>query len=424
MPDKDAVHRQYEGYPYPTRDPRDEAKRLVTGSPGHLLEINHYLFDGRLGHEGQPGHPDRPLRALFAGGGTGDGTIMLATQARDAGIALDIVYLDISSASRAVAEARAAVRQLENIRFLSASLLDLNSLGLGNFDYIDCTGVLHHLPCPQTGLASLAAALAPGGGMGLMVYGRYGRAGVYEAQSALRRLTVNLPDAERVKIARQYLSALPRTNRLRRNPFLGDHLKGDDAGLFDLLLHAQDRAYTVPELIDFLDQGGLKPVTFIEPARYRPENYLTHPALAARARKLDSREGAALAEEVAGNITTHVVYAVPNERAEHPVPAIGEADIVPVLRDVVGAALASSLKPDGSFEAESQGSVFRFPLPTRAKAILRRIDGRLTLLDIHRALMTESGTDIPLEKFLGEAAQLHAAIGGVNRMLLRRRDAA
>lgn len=27
---------QYEAYPYPQRDPREEARRLIVGSPGHL----------------------------------------------------------------------------------------------------------------------------------------------------------------------------------------------------------------------------------------------------------------------------------------------------------------------------------------------------------------------------------------------------
>jgi hypothetical protein len=31
--DDDRVRAQYESYPYPERDPADEAKRLVTGSP-------------------------------------------------------------------------------------------------------------------------------------------------------------------------------------------------------------------------------------------------------------------------------------------------------------------------------------------------------------------------------------------------------
>ena len=60
----DHVRAQYEALPYPPRDPRDEAIRLVTGTPSHLLEVNHYLFSGRLNFI-------RPFRALVAGGGTG-----------------------------------------------------------------------------------------------------------------------------------------------------------------------------------------------------------------------------------------------------------------------------------------------------------------------------------------------------------------
>jgi hypothetical protein len=42
----DSVKRQYEAYPYPARDPRDEKKRLITGSPSHLTELTHWLFGG------------------------------------------------------------------------------------------------------------------------------------------------------------------------------------------------------------------------------------------------------------------------------------------------------------------------------------------------------------------------------------------
>ena len=56
---------QYEAYPYPHRDPRDEAKRLIVGSPGHLREIDHWVF-------GAMRPASRPLRALIAGGGTGE----------------------------------------------------------------------------------------------------------------------------------------------------------------------------------------------------------------------------------------------------------------------------------------------------------------------------------------------------------------
>ena len=169
---------QYEAFPYPERDPRDEAKRLIIGSPSHLREVDHWIFGAR-----RPA--TQPLRALMAGGGSGDGTMMLAQQMAWAGRPGEVVWLDRSAAARQVAEARARARGRTNIRFVSGSLLDLPTLGLGAFDYIDCCGVLHHLPDPAAGLAALAGALAPGGGLGLMVYAPHGRTGVYMLQDAL-----------------------------------------------------------------------------------------------------------------------------------------------------------------------------------------------------------------------------------------------
>ena len=145
----DDVRAQYEALPYPPRDPRDEAIRLITGTPSHILEINHYLFAGRLSF-------NRPFRALVAGGGTGDACIMLAQQLADRRCPGEVVYLDLSTASRAICEARAKARGLRNIQFLTGSLLDLPNMNIGLFDYIDCTGVLHHLPDPAAGMKALA----------------------------------------------------------------------------------------------------------------------------------------------------------------------------------------------------------------------------------------------------------------------------
>ncbi len=141
-----AVHAQYESYPYPARDPADEARRLITGSPSHLLEISPYLNRGRL-------DLSKPFRALVAGGGTGDAVIMLAQQLTDAGASnARVTYLDLSTASRAVAEARAAARGLSNIDFMTGEIEAVARLGPGPYDYIDCCGVLHHLADPEAGL--------------------------------------------------------------------------------------------------------------------------------------------------------------------------------------------------------------------------------------------------------------------------------
>ena len=92
------------------------------------------------------------------------------------------------STDPAAAAAAAAADPGVRVRLVRGSLLDLSSLELGRFDYVNCVGVTHHLPDPAAALRGLAKhALAPGGGLGLMVYGTLGRGGVYETQ-ALRLL--------------------------------------------------------------------------------------------------------------------------------------------------------------------------------------------------------------------------------------------
>jgi len=228
----DPINQQYETYPYPERDPAEETGRLIQGSPSDIAEINHYLFAGKRDWS-------QPFRALFAGGGTGDGLIQCAQQLAGSNCPAEIIYLDLSRASREIAEARARQRGLDNIRFETGSLL--NAPDYGGFDYIDCCGVLHHLEDPLAGFSALSKALVPGGGIGLMVYGRLGRTGVYEAQSLLRTLNRDAPMEAQIETAEQFLKDLPATNWLNRNSSIGDHKTGP-AGIVDLLLHQRDRA--------------------------------------------------------------------------------------------------------------------------------------------------------------------------------------
>ncbi|HEX9767622.1 MAG TPA: class I SAM-dependent methyltransferase [Kiloniellales bacterium] len=410
----DPVLAQYEAYPYPARDPRDEAKRLITGSPSHLAEVNHYLFAGRRDFA-------LPFRALVAGGGTGDAAIMLAQQLTDeAGpgpAAGEVVYLDISTAAREIAEARAAARGLTNIRFLTGSLLDLAALGLGRFDYVDCCGVLHHLADPAAGLAALAAALAAGGGLGVMVYGALGRTGVYPLQQALRELGAGLPLAERVDLARRLIGDLPATNWFRRNPFLGDH-KRSDAELVDLLLHARDRAYRVTELVALLAAADLAPVAFLEPLRYDPASYLGDPKLLARLDGLAWTRRAAVAEALAGNMKTHVVYAAPCASAAGRVAQPDGPEAVPLFSEDDGPAMAEAIGHSLSLTANFDGVKRRLALPRLAPAMLARIDGRASLGDIHRGLQAlDSALD--WAAFKAQFDQLYRVLNGLNRLLLR-----
>jgi len=373
------VQAQYEAFPYPARDPADERKRLISGSPSHFDELNHYGFAGRWDFR-------RRLRALIAGGGTGDALIMLAQQLHDRGIAADLTYIDVSAASRAVAEARAAVRNLNGIRFLTGSLLEIGRLAPGPYDYIDCCGVLHHLAEPLEGLRALATELDPAGTMGLMLYGALGRTGVYPVQAALRALAGDSDDRTRIALARQLLADLPEGHWFKRNPYLGDHRLGDDAGLYDLLLHSRDRAYLVPEIEALAAAAGLRLVSFIEPARYDPATWLGNPALTVRARQLPWLQQCALAENLAGSIKSHVFYAVSAGRTADSIARPNGPEAIPVLRDGNGPALAAALKRGNGLTINFDGRQQRLAMPEGSAQLLALIDGSRRLGDLQRLL--------------------------------------
>lgn len=406
-----ALAAQYEAYPYPQRDPRDEAKRLIVGSPSHLREVDHWIFGAR-----RPA--SRPLNALMAGGGSGDATLMLAQQMATAGRAGTVTWFDRSAAARKVAGARVAARALDNVRFEEGSILDLPGSGLGPFDYIDCCGVLHHLPDPLAGLKGLVSVLAPGGGVGLMVYAPHGRTGVYMVQDALRLIAPpDQPPRDRVEIAKRLWRQLPETNWLRRNPWITDHVKGGDAGLYDLLLNPRDVAFTVPQLAALVADAGLEIRCLVEPFRYDPDSFLTDPRLRERTAGLDAVQRAALAEAASGNMGIHIAYCVRAGEAP-PAPAWDDPASVPVLRELDGAKLAATIPPDGVLRIAFDGLSVPVALPRLAQAILARVDGQRSIGAIGDELAAKG---VSRDAFAKDFAALARAMERVNRLLLAAR---
>ncbi|MFK7938858.1 MAG: class I SAM-dependent methyltransferase [Roseovarius sp.] len=361
------VKAQYEAYPYPERDPKDEAKRLITGSPSHPLEIDHFIFGGQRDWS-------QPLRVLVAGGGTGDGLIQIAQLMAQLGKPCEITYLDLSQASRKVAEARAKVRKLGGIRFETGSLLD--AADHGPFDYIDCCGVLHHLPDPAAGFAALRGALAPGGGLGFMVYAPYGRSGVYPLQDAFGALYAGLSPDDKLRRAKELLESLPEGHPFRTNPNLGDH-HDSDAGFYDLLLHSQDRAFDVPGVLEVLQNTGWRLSGFTMPALYDLSRITPVPEGMTPAQQM------AVAEQLRGTIKTHVGYAVPIE-AEIGMAKGSNRALVPHLKGVEPQALAQAIAKAQSPKLSFAGVQTRLHLPPEAARAVAAINGQHSLNEIAR----------------------------------------
>ncbi|MEM1159592.1 MAG: class I SAM-dependent methyltransferase [Pseudomonadota bacterium] len=393
----DAVRQQYEAFPYPARDPADETKRLITGSPSHPVEIDHFLFAGRRDWS-------EPFRALVAGGGTGDGLVMLAQKLADLGCPAEITYIDMSAASRAVAEARIAARGL-SVRFITDDLL--SAPDHGPFDYIDCCGVLHHLPDPDVGFAALAAALSSDGGLGCMVYAPFGRSGVYPLQDAFGALFEGMAPEARIPLARAALKQLPEGHPFRRNTVVGDHRDGD-AGLYDLLLHSRDRAYTIAELVSALESAGLTLAGVLEPARYDPMQYLPQEC-GVQVTALEPVSRMAIGEKLAGNIKTHTVYAVPKGR-EKTVARPIKPDLVPWISGVDPRALGNEAARKGKASVTLDGH--RYPLhlePTSAGVLTHAIGG---------VSLGAIAAKVKLDWMAFQTAwgPVHRAMTGVNRL--------
>jgi len=186
-------------------------------------------------------------------------------------------------------------------------------MGLESFDYISCTGVLHHLEEPAAALAALRAVLKDDGAMGLMVYGKYGRTGVYQIQELMRLINRGEKDQQaKVRNARQALAALPATNWFKRGEdLITEHQHGGDAEIYDLFLHSTDRPYTIRDVHELLDSAGLSLVEFavVSRALYRPELVLRSPQVLSSIGELPAREQQAVAEIAAGTIIKHEFYA-------------------------------------------------------------------------------------------------------------------
>ena len=359
------VRDQYEAFPYPERNPKDEKKRLIVGSPSLPQEIDHFVFGGQRDWS-------VPLRILVAGGGTGDGLTQLTALLTQYGKAYDATYIDLSKASRIISEERAKVRGLKNIEFVTGSLLDAASHG--PFDYIDCCGVLHHLPDPDSGFKALRDALAPDGGMGCMVYAPYGRSGVYPLQEAFGELTEGMTPKDRLSYARRAFDKLPDGHPIKCNPNLNDHKSGD-AGFYDLLLHSQDRAYTVAELSETLNRTGWDLAGFTMPALYDLQRFCDAPD------SLTPLASMALAEKLNGTIGVHTGYAVASDTPRKPASGRNLSQI-PHLKGVQASGLAKAIAAGQTPTINMGGESVKLRLPREAAPVIAAINGRRTLSDI------------------------------------------
>ena len=140
-----SVQHQYEENPYPRW-----VKTAVMSRPTRVEQFLRELFPKaclNLFHK-------RAIDILIAGCGTGQQVIEAAAKLLDA----HVLAIDLSLASLCYATRKTHEAGLTNVRYAQADILQMQEVG-ETFDFIEATGVLHHLSDPFAGWEALLPLL-------------------------------------------------------------------------------------------------------------------------------------------------------------------------------------------------------------------------------------------------------------------------
>ncbi|MEH1841037.1 MAG: class I SAM-dependent methyltransferase [Nostoc sp.] len=275
-----AVAKLYNTYPFPPEALLDEPP------PGYNWRWNwlaaHNFCTGQ-----KPQRQD--IRILDAGCGTGVSTEYLVHLNPQA----SVVGIDLSTGALAVAKERCQRSGATRVEFHHLSLFDVEQLP-GEFDLINCVGVLHHTSDPIRGIQALAKKLAPGGLMHIFVYGELGRWEIQLMQKAIALLQGDKKGDYRdgVQVGRQIFASLPENNRIVKSDKQRWSLENHkDENFADMYVHPQEIDYNIETLFELIDASRLEFIGFSNPSFWDFERLLGKaPELLERAKQLSDRQ--------------------------------------------------------------------------------------------------------------------------------------
>ena len=356
----------YERYPYPRpTDDLDHYRR-------RWQDPNRRRADFHLFWPDKPYTEERTI--LVAGCGTSQAAKHAARCP-----AARVIGIDFSATSVRHTEDLRRKYELTNLEVHQLPIDRIGDLEM-TFDEIVCTGVLHHLANPEAALRGLRDVLDPDGAMHLMVYAPYGRAGVYMLQEFCRGIGIQAADEE-IRDLVVALGALPARHPLARLLHDAPDFR-QEAALADALLHPQDRAYSVPQLLEFIGNAGLTFSRWVRQAPYSPHcGLMARLPQAARIAALEPAQQHAAAELFRGLMMSHSVIVRRDDR-----PGRSEAtgfsgdawlDYVPVR--VPDTLCVQERLPPGAAavlinRAHTDTDIY-LPIDAREKLLVEAIDG-------------------------------------------------
>jgi len=303
--------------------------------------------------------------------------------------AAQVVGIDFSATSVQCTEGLKRKYDLNNLQVHQLPIEQVKDLGT-SFDQIVCTGVLHHLANPDVGLRALHDVLKPDGAMHLMVYAPYGRAGIYLLQEFCNRIDIQATDEE----IRDIIAALralppghPLENLMREAPDFRE-----ESGLADALLNPRDRAYSVPQLFDFIERGGLAFGRWVRQAPYIPKcGAISNIPQAPRIAQLPLVDQYAEVELFRGTIVTHSVVLYRNDSPDRQLVSFAGDDwisYVPIrMPDTI--CIQERLPRGAAAVLINQNHTYRdlvMPIDSTEKSLFDAVDGNSSIGDIMQTL--------------------------------------
>jgi SAM-dependent methyltransferase len=369
----EAVRHFYDQYPYPR--PIDDLEKYQRNwqDPQRRRADFHLFWPGKSYREDQS--------ILIAGCGTSQ-----AAKHAMRWPAAQVTGIDVSATSVRYTEDLKRKYSLNNLRVYQLPIERVSDLER-SFDQIVCTGVLHHLEDPDAGLRALRAALKPSGAMQIMVYAPYGRAGVYMLQEFCKRVGTHATDVD-IRDLISALGAMPPGHPL--NNLMREASEFRQAGaLADALLHPQDRAYSVPQLFDFIANAGLTFGRWMKQAPYSVHcGVMTQVPQGSRIGRLPPAEQYAVAELFRGTMARHslVVYRSDSPGTAEPISFSGDAwrGYVPIrMADTI--CVQERLPPGAAGVLINRTHTYRdllMPISATEKRWLDAIDGQRCIGEI------------------------------------------
>ncbi len=375
----EAVRQLYEQFPYPR--PIGSLDRLVSGDEVAAWSLRSCPFVH---------FPDRPLPeapdVLVAGCGTHMAPIIAATLPQ-----AHVVGIDVSEASLGISAAYVEERGLGNVELHHLPIERVEELGR-DFDYIHCHGVLHHLNDPTFGLRRLGAVCREDGVLSLMVYARYGRAGLYMLQDLCARLGLGVNEQDALRAGSLVKLLLP------GHPFqtVASHLPKDVdlEEVVDMLLHPRDVSYSTDDVRELVEEAGMHFQRWLPAGQYDPAyTPMGQAGLQDGFDSLDFWQRSAVADLFWGTFLKHEFLVTPIARPSHE-ELFGDERLLEAVVCLSGHLL---VEHDG--DTIKLGNQFHFaPIEITASRnellpLLKAVDGKRNVAEVLQIFLAGSSTD-------------------------------